>query len=65
MILIMFVLAHLSDPHRPPLPRPSPFELLGKRLGGICGRTARANAKWFRGTRARASSSTNGRILAG
>jgi 3',5'-cyclic AMP phosphodiesterase CpdA len=31
----MFVLAHLSDPHLPPLPRPGPFELMGKRLGGF------------------------------
>lgn len=27
----MFVLAHLSDIHLPPLPRPSPFELFSKR----------------------------------
>ena len=32
----MFVLAHLSDPHLAPLPRPSPLELLSKRgLGYI------------------------------
>jgi 3',5'-cyclic AMP phosphodiesterase CpdA len=31
----MFVLAHLSDPHLAPLPRPAPFELMGKRLGGF------------------------------
>src|ERR1700742_5035702 len=32
----MFILAHLSDPHLPPLPRPSPSELLSKRgLGYI------------------------------
>ena len=31
----MFVLAHLSDPHLAPLPRPNPFELMGKRLGGF------------------------------
>ena len=30
-----FVLAHLSDPHLPPLPTPSPFELMGKRIGGF------------------------------
>jgi hypothetical protein len=35
MISQMFVLAHLSDPHLPPLPRPNPFELMGKRLGGF------------------------------
>ena len=29
-----FTLAHLSDPHLPPLPRPRPFELAGKRLLG-------------------------------
>src|SRR5258705_12619590 len=29
-----FVLAHLSDPHLAPLPTPSPFELMGKRIGG-------------------------------
>ena len=29
-----FVLAHLSDPHLPPLPTPTPFELAGKRIGG-------------------------------
>jgi 3',5'-cyclic AMP phosphodiesterase CpdA len=29
-----FTLAHLSDPHLPPLPRPRPFELAGKRLFG-------------------------------
>lgn len=32
----MFTLAHLSDPHLAPLPRPNPFELLSKRgLGYI------------------------------
>jgi len=30
-----FVLAHLSDPHLPPLPRPTLFELMGKRIGGF------------------------------
>jgi 3',5'-cyclic AMP phosphodiesterase CpdA len=30
----MFVLAHLSDPHIPPLVEPSPAELLGKRITG-------------------------------
>ena len=30
----MFVLAHLSDPHIPPLPEPRPLELLGKRITG-------------------------------
>ena len=30
----MFVLAHLSDPHIPPLPKPSFTELLGKRATG-------------------------------
>lgn len=30
----MFVLAHLSDPHIPPLPEPSCGELIGKRLTG-------------------------------
>jgi 3',5'-cyclic AMP phosphodiesterase CpdA len=30
-----FVLAHLSDPHLAPLPTPSPFELMGKRIGGF------------------------------
>jgi len=30
----MFVLAHLSDPHIPPLPKPSFVELLGKRATG-------------------------------
>jgi 3',5'-cyclic AMP phosphodiesterase CpdA len=29
-----FTLAHLSDPHLPPLPRPRPAELAGKRLFG-------------------------------
>jgi 3',5'-cyclic AMP phosphodiesterase CpdA len=29
-----FVLAHLSDPHLAPLPKPTPFELMGKRIGG-------------------------------
>lgn len=29
-----FVLAHLSDPHLAPLPRPRPHELMGKRLLG-------------------------------
>jgi 3',5'-cyclic AMP phosphodiesterase CpdA len=28
----MFVLAHLSDPHIPPLPEPRPAELIGKRI---------------------------------
>jgi 3',5'-cyclic AMP phosphodiesterase CpdA len=31
----MFVLAHLSDPHLAPLPRPGLRELAGKRLGGF------------------------------
>src|SRR5262252_3292242 len=31
----MFILAHLSDPHLGPLPRPRPSELLGKRLTGL------------------------------
>ena len=35
MIPPMFVLAHLSDPHLAPLPRPNPFELMGKRFGGF------------------------------
>src|SRR4029453_13081375 len=30
-----FVLAHLSDPHLAPLPTPTPFELMGKRIGGF------------------------------
>lgn len=30
----MFTLAHLSDPHIPPLPDCSPFELIGKRVTG-------------------------------
>jgi 3',5'-cyclic AMP phosphodiesterase CpdA len=30
----MFVLAHLSDPHLAPLPRPAVYELIGKRIGG-------------------------------
>ena len=30
-----FVLAHLSDPHLAPLPRPQLHELAGKRLGGF------------------------------
>jgi 3',5'-cyclic AMP phosphodiesterase CpdA len=30
----MFVLAHLSDPHIPPLPEPRPSELIGKRITG-------------------------------
>ncbi|WP_298254009.1 metallophosphoesterase [Bradyrhizobium sp.] len=29
-----FTLAHLSDPHLPPLPRPKPLELAGKRVFG-------------------------------
>jgi 3',5'-cyclic AMP phosphodiesterase CpdA len=29
-----FTLAHLSDPHLPPLPRPRPLELAGKRMLG-------------------------------
>jgi 3',5'-cyclic AMP phosphodiesterase CpdA len=31
----MFTLAHLSDPHVGPLPRPSPLELAGKRATGF------------------------------
>jgi 3',5'-cyclic AMP phosphodiesterase CpdA len=31
----MFVLAHLSDPHLAPLPRPRFYELIGKRIGGF------------------------------
>src|SRR4051812_16264433 len=35
-MLAMFVLAHLSDPHLPPLPKPGPRELLSKKgLGYI------------------------------
>src|SRR3974390_3813832 len=30
----MFTLAHLSDPHLAPLPEPSWFELIGKRVTG-------------------------------
>src|SRR5262245_48937644 len=30
----MYVLAHLSDPHVPPLPEPRPTELIGKRVTG-------------------------------
>lgn len=30
----MFVLAHLSDPHIPPLPQPAPATLIGKRITG-------------------------------
>ena len=30
-----FVVAHLSDPHLAPLPRPRFYELAGKRLGGF------------------------------
>src|SRR5205814_3585711 len=30
----MFVLAHLSDPHIPPLAEPRPAELFGKRITG-------------------------------
>ena len=30
----MFVLAHLSDPHLPPMPRPRFRELIGKRITG-------------------------------
>jgi 3',5'-cyclic AMP phosphodiesterase CpdA len=30
-----FVLAHLSDPHLAPMPTPSLFELMGKRIGGF------------------------------
>jgi 3',5'-cyclic AMP phosphodiesterase CpdA len=30
-----FVLAHLSDPHLAPLPRPQLYELAGKRIGGF------------------------------
>jgi 3',5'-cyclic AMP phosphodiesterase CpdA len=38
-----FVLAHLSDPHLAPLPRPQPHELLGKRALGYL--------NWTRGRR--------------
>ncbi|WP_455473832.1 metallophosphoesterase family protein [Bartonella sp. B30(2025)] len=34
MLLSMFYLAHISDVHLSPLPQPSLFELLGKRLTG-------------------------------
>jgi 3',5'-cyclic AMP phosphodiesterase CpdA len=30
----MFILAHLSDPHIPPMPEPSTAELIGKRITG-------------------------------
>jgi len=39
----MFTLAHLSDPHIPPLPECSPFELIGKRITGYL------NWRWRRG----------------
>lgn len=32
--MTIFLLAHLSDPHIPPLPRPKPIELIGKRALG-------------------------------
>jgi 3',5'-cyclic AMP phosphodiesterase CpdA len=38
----MFILAHLSDPHIPPLPKPSLGELMGKRVTGYL------NWKWRR-----------------
>jgi 3',5'-cyclic AMP phosphodiesterase CpdA len=31
----MFILAHLSDPHLAPLPRPRLADLMGKRIGGL------------------------------
>jgi hypothetical protein len=37
----MFTLAHLSDPHLPPLPQPLVTELLGKRALGF--------VNWHRG----------------
>src|SRR5215470_10753484 len=33
--MAIFMLAHLSDPHLAPLPTPTPFELMGKRIGGF------------------------------
>ena len=30
----MYVLAHLSDPHLAPMPKPQPLELIGKRAVG-------------------------------
>jgi 3',5'-cyclic AMP phosphodiesterase CpdA len=40
----MFTLAHLSDPHVSPLPRPTPLELAGKRATGFLSWTFRRNA---------------------
>src|SRR5262249_59823130 len=40
----MFTLAHLSDPHVGPLPRPSPLELAGKRATGFLTWTFRRKA---------------------
>ena len=40
----MFVLAHLSDPHLGPLPKPHPFDLLSKRAIGF--------VNWHRGRKA-------------
>jgi 3',5'-cyclic AMP phosphodiesterase CpdA len=40
----MFTLAHLSDPHVSPLPRPRAAELVGKRVTGFLSWTFRRNA---------------------
>lgn len=41
----MFVLAHLSDPHIGPLPRPRPIDLAGKRLLGFANWYVRRHAR--------------------
>src|SRR5437763_5562 len=52
----MFVLAHLSDPHLAPLPRPRLHELVGKRIGGF--------VNWHRNRRAFHLSAVLERIVA-
>src|SRR5438552_2769201 len=52
----MFVLAHLSDPHLAPLPRPRLHELVGKRIGGF--------VNWYRNRRAFHLSAVLERIVA-
>lgn len=43
---MVFVLAHLSDPHLGPMPRPSPGELFGKRMLGYVNWRLRRAVAW-------------------
>jgi hypothetical protein len=45
-LMAAFTLAHLSDPHLPPLPSPRLWELAGKRAFGYFNWTATCSTHW-------------------